>query len=70
MQLTGVAGAESVANVGDTALDLRAGHSAGVRWNIGVLTGAHERSRMAAEPHTHLLASVAELPALFAGEGR
>ncbi len=70
MQLTGVAGAESVASVGDTVLDLRAGHSAGVRWNIGVLSGAHERSRMAAEPHTHLLASVAELPALFASEGR
>ncbi|HKW36373.1 MAG TPA: phosphonatase-like hydrolase [Burkholderiales bacterium] len=70
MQLAGVADAGSVANVGDTVLDLRAGHNAGVRWNVGVLTGAHERSRMAAEPHTHLLGSVAELPALFAGESR
>jgi phosphonatase-like hydrolase len=70
MQLTGVASAQAVASVGDTVLDLRAGHSAGVRWNIGVLSGAHERSRMAAEPHTHLLASVADLPALFAGESR
>src|SRR6267142_2575474 len=65
MELTGVAGADSVANVGDTVLDLQAGHNAGVRWNIGVLTGAHERALMAAQPHTHLLASVAELPELF-----
>jgi hypothetical protein len=35
-----------------------------------VLTGAHGRSLMAAQPHTHLLSSVAELPALFAGESR
>ena len=65
MELTGVASAESVANVGDTLLDLQAGHNAGTRWNIGVLSGAHERELMAAQPHTHLLASVAELPALF-----
>jgi len=33
-----------VANVGDTALDLLAGHNAGVRWNVGVgvLPGAHK----------------------------
>jgi phosphoglycolate phosphatase-like HAD superfamily hydrolase len=54
-----------VANVGDTVLDLQAAHNAGTRWNVGVLTGAHERAQMAAQPHTHLLASVAELPALF-----
>lgn len=65
MELTGVASAESVANVGDTMLDLQAAHNAGTGWNIGVLTGAHERKLMAAQPHTHLLASVAELPALF-----
>lgn len=65
MELTGVASAESVANVGDTMLDLQAAHNAGAGWNIGVLTGAHERKLMAAQPHTHLLASVAELPALF-----
>jgi phosphonatase-like hydrolase len=70
MQLTGVASAQSVANVGDTVLDLRAGHNARVRWNVGVLSGAHERSTMAAGPHTYLLASVADLPALFAGESR
>jgi phosphonatase-like hydrolase len=65
MDLTGVARAVSVANVGDTVLDLQAGHNAGAGWNIGVLTGAHERALMTAQPHTHLLASVAELPLLF-----
>jgi phosphoglycolate phosphatase len=65
MELTGIASADSVASVGDTTLDLQAGHNAGVRWNIGVLSGAHERALMAAQPHTHLLGSVAELPALL-----
>jgi phosphonatase-like hydrolase len=65
MKLTGVSGACSVANVGDTVLDLRAGHNAKVAWNIGVLTGAHDRTLMAAQPHTHLLSGVAELPGLF-----
>jgi phosphonatase-like hydrolase len=67
MKLSGVARAESVANVGDTMLDLQAGYQAKVAWNIGVLTGAHERALMAAQPHTHLLGSVAELPGLFPG---
>jgi phosphonatase-like hydrolase len=67
MKLAGVVRAESVANVGDTMLDLQAGHKAKVAWNIGVLTGAHERALMAAQPHTHLLGSVAELPGLFPG---
>jgi len=65
MQLTGAARVDAVASVGDTVLDLQAAHSAGTGWNIGVLTGAHERSRLAAQPHTHLLGSVAELPELF-----
>jgi phosphonatase-like hydrolase len=65
MELTGVTSADAVANVGDTVLDLQAGDNARAGWNIGVLTGAHERARMSAQPHTHLLASVAELPLLF-----
>ena len=48
-------------------LGLRAGHHAGVRSNIGVLSGAHTLDLLAAEPHTHVLASVAGLPALLAG---
>jgi len=67
MEATGVVSTGQVANVGDTVLDLRAGHNAGVRFNIGVLSGAHGQDVLAAEPHTHLLASVADLPALLAG---
>lgn len=54
-----------VANVGDTVLDLQAGHGAGVGWNVGVLTGAHGRGPLERAPHTHLLDSVAELPRLW-----
>lgn len=66
MEATGTMSVGGVANVGDTALDLRAGHNAGVRFNIGVLTGAHSRDVLAAESHTHLLISVADLPTLLA----
>ena len=65
MERCGVSNAGAVANVGDTVLDLRAGHRAGVRLNVGVLTGAHGRELMETAPHTHLLDSVSELPALF-----
>jgi phosphonatase-like hydrolase len=54
-----------VAVVGDTALDLQAGDNAGAAWNIGVLSGAHSLEQLQRQPHTHLLGSVAELPALF-----
>ena len=59
---------QRVANVGDTVLDLHAGHNAGVGWNIGVLSGAHQRSMLQSAPHTHLLNSVAEIPDLWEGD--
>ncbi len=65
MTLAGVADAREVANVGDTALDLGAGARAGVRWNIGVWSGAHDRATLTAAPHTHLCASVADVPAIL-----
>jgi phosphonatase-like hydrolase len=65
MMTTGVDAPDRVANVGDTALDLRAGAAAGVRWNIGVWSGAHGRATLGAAPHTHLCASVAEVPAIL-----
>jgi phosphonatase-like hydrolase len=67
MAATGVDRAEAVANVGDTALDLQAGANARVGWNIGVWSGAHDRATLAAAPHTHLCASVADVPAILAG---
>jgi phosphonatase-like hydrolase len=65
MEQTGVVSVHDVANVGDTALDLRAAANAGVRWNIGVWSGAHQRTVLADAPHTHLCASVADVPAMF-----
>lgn len=67
MEVTGVVDVRCVANAGDTVLDLQAGHNAGVALNIGVLSGAHGRDQMQPMPHTHLLNSVADLPALLAG---
>jgi phosphonatase-like hydrolase len=56
---------EIVANVGDTVLDLEAAHNAGVKWNVGVLSGAHSFQRLQPAPHTHLINSVAQLPELL-----
>lgn len=61
--------ARSVAVVGDTPLDLQAGTNAGAGWVIGVLSGAHGMETLGATRHTHLLPSVASLPALFGGRG-
>ncbi|HXD30524.1 MAG TPA: phosphonatase-like hydrolase [Pyrinomonadaceae bacterium] len=65
MHRTGISNPNEVANVGDTILDLRAGHNAGVKWNIGVLTGAHDRTQLEKEPHTHILPSVNDVPSLW-----
>lgn len=66
MEATGALSVHRIANVGDTVLDLEAGYNAGVRYNIGVLSGAHSRSSLELAPHTHLIPSVAELPDLQA----
>lgn len=65
MEATGVIDVRAVANVGDTVLDLQAGHRSGVALNIGVLSGAHNREQMQSQPHTHLLDSVADLSELL-----
>lgn len=56
-----------VAVAGDTTSDLVAGTRSGASIVAGVLTGAHTRSELAEAPHTHLLASIAELPSLILG---
>jgi phosphonatase-like hydrolase len=61
MKLAGVSDASRVANVGDTALDLESAARAGVKWNIGVLTGAHARETLERAPHTQLIGSIDEL---------
>ena len=65
MEASGVENVHQVINVGDTSLDLQSGRNAGVRGVIGVLTGAHDQETLRREPYTHILESVAEIPALI-----
>ena len=53
-----------VAVAGDTASDLVAGTRSGASVVAGVLTGAHSAAELAEAPHTHLLDSIADLPAI------
>jgi phosphonatase-like hydrolase len=59
----GIDDVRSIAVAGDTANDLLAGWRAGAGVVAGVLTGAHGRAELEAAPHTHILDSVAQLPA-------
>lgn len=68
MEAAGVRDVRQVMNVGDTPLDLKSGHNAGVRGVVGVLTGRCGEERLRQEPHTQIIASVAELPGLIEGE--
>lgn len=68
MEATGVQDVRQVVNIGDTPLDLQSANNASVLGNVGVLTGAHDEESLQGEPHTHIIASIAELPALIARE--
>jgi phosphonatase-like hydrolase len=70
MQLTGIHDAAAVANVGDTTLDLESAARAGVKWNIGVLTGAHGRAELLSAPHTHIVPSVADIQEVWTSAAR
>jgi phosphoglycolate phosphatase len=59
-----------VAVVGDTANDLVAGTRAGASIVAGVLTGAHGRDELERAPHTHLIDSIAQFPALIRAAGQ
>ncbi len=52
----------AVLTAGDTVSDLLAAVAAGVGWNVGVLTGAHFREKMEAQPHSVILESLGDLP--------
>ncbi len=60
-----IADAKRVAKVGDTPSDLEEGANAGCGMVIGVTGGSHTREQLAGYPHTHLVTSVAELPAIL-----
>ena len=65
MEKAGTISVHRVANVGDTVLDLQAGFHAGVRWNIGVLSGAHTKEQLEKVPYTYLIPSVADIQDLW-----
>jgi phosphonatase-like hydrolase len=65
MQQLQVEAPQAVAKVGDTPADLEEGRNAGCGLVIGVTEGTHTREQLAPFPHTHLIGSVAELPALL-----
>jgi phosphonatase-like hydrolase len=65
MEATGVRDVRRVLTAGDTPNDLGAGMNAGAGFVVGVTTGSFTRSQLEAEPHTHILDSVAALPALL-----
>lgn len=65
MEATGVVDVRRVLTAGDTPNDLGAGTNAGAGFVVGVTTGSFTREQLEAEPHTHVLGSVAELPTLL-----
>ena len=62
MEATNVYDVRRVIAIGDTVNDLLSGFNAGVRGVIGVLSGSHDLAQLSSAPHTHIIASVAELP--------
>ena len=65
MEWTGAECIHRVAAVGDTISDLQAAFNAGVRWRIGVLSGAHSETQLKSCPHSEIIESVKELPSVF-----
>jgi phosphonatase-like hydrolase len=65
MAQLGVADVRLVAKVGDTPADLQEGENAGCGLVVGVTRGTHSRQELEAFPHTDLIETIAELPALL-----
>lgn len=65
MSLIGIEDAQEVAKVGDTPSDLGEGTAAGCGLVIGVTGGTHTREQLERHPHTHLVESVRDVPALL-----
>ncbi|MFI7387829.1 phosphonatase-like hydrolase [Streptomyces sp. NPDC049813] len=64
MEKTGVVDVRAVLVAGDTTVDLEAGTNAGAGAVVGVLTGQLNRGQLEQAPHTHIVASVADVPGL------
>lgn len=65
----GVSEVAAVAVVGDTASDIETGRAAGASILTGVLTGFDSADRLWAAGATHVLASVADVPAVIERRG-
>jgi phosphonatase-like hydrolase len=65
MELTGVAEPARVVKVGDTPSDLHEGVSAGCGMVVGVTSGSHTADELRRHPHTALIHSIRDLPALL-----
>jgi phosphonatase-like hydrolase len=61
MAQLGIEDPGAVVVVGDTVSDLVAGTAAGARAVVGVLSGAHDESTLAAAPHTAILSDIGGL---------
>ncbi|MBI0376926.1 phosphonatase-like hydrolase [Streptomyces albiflaviniger] len=68
MELAGVSDRSRVLVAGDTPRDLEAGVNAGVGYVVGVLSGAGTARELGSHRHTHLLQSVADIPALVSAK--
>ncbi len=65
MEHLGVLDVRQVMKIGDSPADLEEGANAGCGEVVGVLSGAHTTATLETYPHTRLIQSVADLPALF-----
>ncbi|MGF1637239.1 MAG: HAD hydrolase-like protein, partial [Cyclobacteriaceae bacterium] len=61
MKLTGVLDPNRVAKIGDTISDLQQGNAAGVKYVIGVTSGAYKSDELMKEKHTHLVSHLEEI---------
>lgn len=66
MEQLGIHDVHQVMKLGDSPADLQEGFHAGCGEVIGVLSGSHTAKTLSLYPHTRLIQSVADLPALFA----
>lgn len=65
MRRLGVTQAGRVVKVGDTPADLEEGKNAGCGTIVGVTSGTHSPEELARFPHTHLIESIRDLPAVL-----
>jgi phosphonatase-like hydrolase len=65
MEQLGIHDVHQVMKLGDSPADLQEGFHAGCGEVIGVLSGSHTAETLSPYPHTRLIPSVADLPALF-----